>query len=540
MPRGQNCHSYDQILSAYLDGDLTHGERAELMQHLATCEDCRRILDEYRAIGTQLRALPALHSPDDLTDAIYAQTVDAPPRRLFLLTNRIGYPVAAIAAVLLVFIVAVFLLVDGYERRIDPTIVGSDPAANAMWSPTNPIRITFNKSMDRESVEAALAIQPTSERRNLDFTWEGNTLIIGETRTLKSGTEYEVRVTTDARDKWGKPLSEPFELAFATTTNVQLSDSEPTAEPTPSPTEQPENEVATTASRTATSVPATATPQPDNRSSDPPATSTTVPPATATGPPSTGSGEGSNGDPQPPADNPPPVEEPDPTSTPTEPPLPTPTETPEPVPTEAPEEPTAVPPTETPEATATPEPEPTEVPATPTVPEATPTPETIAVAGSFGNVYWSNELVQSGLGMPLDVERPIDARELDFQRGKMFQNLDSSTIYVMETAGFWSSVLDTSGDDLPEFVETSEEGIWEPGGVFGYIWQQDSYVQDTLQYAVEGQTQEFMSVVQEFENGMMLSSADGFIYVLYTGDNSWELYPDAGPLSDDDESSSEP
>ncbi len=30
----------------------------------------------------------------------------------------------------------------------------------------------------------------------------------------------------------------------------------------------------------------------------------------------------------------------------------------------------------------------------------------------------------------------------------------------------------------------------------------------------------------------MLSGADDFIYVLYINNATWELYPDAGPLSD--------
>lgn len=529
MSRNQGCRSYDEYLSAYLDGELSHAERTELLQHLATCEHCRKTMEAYRSIGTQIRSLPPLQVPDDLTDAIYAETVDAPPRRLFLINNRIGYPLAAAAAVLLIFVVAAFLLVDGYRRGIDPVIVGSDPAANVMWSPYNPIRITFNKEMDQESVESALTIQPTSERQDLAFRWEGNTLIIGGNRPLKPGSSYAVSVTTEARDKWGARLSEPFSLSFATSSSIQLTEAE--REPTPSPTPFPQ--IASSDLPTPTTAPAP--------TQEPVPTATPVPP-TPTSVPSgddgrSGGEEGAAGGPQEPVkEEPTATPEPEPTDVPVTPTPVPPTATPQPEPTQVP---TQVPPTQTPvpEPTVTPtqepEPEPTEEPATPTPePTVTPTPDTIGVTGSFGNVYWRNEAVQTSLGQPVAVEQSISARELDFQHGKMFQNLGTGEIYLMETIGTWSSLLDTSVDPLPEFVEVSEDGLWEPGGVFGYIWHEQSYVENTLGYAIEGEIQEFPSLMQQFENGIMLTSADGFIYVLYTTDLMWELYPDAGPLGE--------
>jgi predicted anti-sigma-YlaC factor YlaD len=112
----RSCQECRQIISAFIDGEATREENGRLRQHLATCADCRAILDSYRHIGGSIRALPAAHAPQHLTEAIFALTVDAEPRRLFLITSRLGYSLAAVASILLIFVVAGYLIIGGYER----------------------------------------------------------------------------------------------------------------------------------------------------------------------------------------------------------------------------------------------------------------------------------------------------------------------------------------------------------------------------------------------------------------------------------------
>lgn len=529
---GKNaCNNYRESLSAYLDGDLSPVERTELLQHLSGCAECRQLLEEYRTAGSRIRGLPPVIVPDSLTAAVYMHTVDAPPRRLRTITNRMAYPAAAVAAVLLVFVVAAFLLVDGYQRRIDPTIVGSTPSNGVMWRTSDPIRISFNKDMNKASVEAALAIVPTSERDRLELTWEGNTLVIGQNRLLKPGTTYSVKITTEARDKWGNRLTESFSLGFTTSMDVATSDATPTPTQPPAPT-------ATPAQNRQQAVP-TATP----------GSPAPLPAATST--PETESGTNQEEQDQGPAQHPETPGNQQGSTEPTTPAQPQPTATPEPEPTapaptatEAPaEEPTATAtavleePTATPAATMTPTVEPTAVPPTATAtlepePTATATPDTVAVAGSFGNVYWRNEAVRLHLGSPLGPSTSISVQELDFQRGKMLQNRANGQVFLMAVNLHWEFMYDTAGDALPEFVDVDGSGLWEPGGVFGHIWATDPVVADMLGYAVAGQVYAYESEIQYFEGGQMIYSADGYIYVLYD-DGTWELYPDAGPLIDD-------
>ena len=49
-----NCEKYLDLISAYADGELTAQESAEIEAHLANCEECRSILETYRAISAEI------------------------------------------------------------------------------------------------------------------------------------------------------------------------------------------------------------------------------------------------------------------------------------------------------------------------------------------------------------------------------------------------------------------------------------------------------------------------------------------------------
>lgn len=64
-----------ELLSAYLDNELSETDRAALEQRLATESDLRRTLDELRATVRLLHALPPLKAPRDFTldPAVYGR-----------------------------------------------------------------------------------------------------------------------------------------------------------------------------------------------------------------------------------------------------------------------------------------------------------------------------------------------------------------------------------------------------------------------------------------------------------------------------------
>ncbi len=223
--------------------------------------DPRRLSSCWQPCPSLPRAVP----PPELRDAIFAQTIDTKSRKVYLLTSRLGYSVAALAAVVLIFVVAIYLLINGYQRSLDPEVVASQPGNGMLWPLSRPVEITFNKEMDKESVEAALSIVPATEKDRLTLTWNGNTVVLGQNQTLHSASSYSILITTNAQDKWGKNLGSDFRLQFETSDSFALQT--PVPLPTPTVTPQP------TATPTTTPTPApqsTATPAGDGLAPIPP------------------------------------------------------------------------------------------------------------------------------------------------------------------------------------------------------------------------------------------------------------------------------
>lgn len=506
----RHCAQNRELISALLDGELSPDERAVLANHLAGCAECRALLDSYRAIGASIRVLPAAQPPADLTNAIYAATVDAEPRRLLFLSSKLGYSLAAVAAVALMFVVAGYLLVGGYQRGVTPTVISSEPTANTIWPTFKPIRITFNKPMDHASVEQSLAIQPVGEDVRLTMHWEGNTLVIGDAQSLRPGGSYVIKITNGARDKWGKRLDSDYTLAFGTSPTVAIEDT-PTPQPTAADTP--------TVGSSATTLPPAPTATQD-LGVVPVSPTVAAPTPTASAPASAGAPTATP-DAVVPGPNPPTAitgPEDEPTATPTEPPSnAAPTATPAATPTVAPTD-TPAPPTPTvPAPTATPAPPPTGTPVAPT-----PTPATIPVTGAFGDWYWGNDTVQSRLGAPTAAAAPTASQLLAFQYGSMYLRGDTNEIYVLQTDGVWSSFPNTATDD-PAAEAGALENTWVPGGALGVLWRNEASVSDALGYAYAATATSFDGQAQTFERGVMLSGPSD-VFVIYD-DGSWELYP---------------
>lgn len=88
-----------ELISAYLDGELSHAERAQLMAHLSGCGRCSAELEDVQRVRAAVRSLPVLEVPEDLFGAL-----GIPPAEVVPLHHNRGLWVGAAAAVVAVVI----------------------------------------------------------------------------------------------------------------------------------------------------------------------------------------------------------------------------------------------------------------------------------------------------------------------------------------------------------------------------------------------------------------------------------------------------
>jgi anti-sigma factor RsiW len=89
-----SCENNQALLSAYVDGELDLVQSLEIETHLETCQDCARIVQNQRTLGTALRAGSFYYHPPRHLQ----QRVRTSLRR----PRRINWPILAVAASLLV------------------------------------------------------------------------------------------------------------------------------------------------------------------------------------------------------------------------------------------------------------------------------------------------------------------------------------------------------------------------------------------------------------------------------------------------------
>jgi hypothetical protein len=172
-------------------------------------------------------------------------------------------------------------------------------------------------------------------------------------------------------------------------------------------------------------------------------------------------------------------------------------------------------------------------PAAATPDTGTPTADIIPVTGAFGSVYWANGDVQAQLGEAQAPEAHMNAAELGFQRGTMYERYDTSQIYVLFADNQWSPYPDTwtAAEGDGGGVSPDDPNLFIPKGSFGKVWNSDPNLAKSIGYAVKPDRHLMGGVVQQFAHGVMLYSDQGFVYVLYD-DGSWMLYPDTSGHGD--------
>jgi len=65
-------HFSDELAQAYVDGALSDREAERCSEHARTCAECRLLVESYRALASDLEALPSLEPELDFTRSVMA------------------------------------------------------------------------------------------------------------------------------------------------------------------------------------------------------------------------------------------------------------------------------------------------------------------------------------------------------------------------------------------------------------------------------------------------------------------------------------
>ena len=95
-PEAKEAHIAEDVLQAYLDGELGYDKIESLNQHLQACSSCNEQLHEMRQFFLTLEAAPYEHLRTDLTLSVMAAIKQRSVERVSLLPVLFGEGVVAV------------------------------------------------------------------------------------------------------------------------------------------------------------------------------------------------------------------------------------------------------------------------------------------------------------------------------------------------------------------------------------------------------------------------------------------------------------
>ncbi len=116
------CEKIQDLLSPYLDGELTSEAKAEVDAHLSSCRECAELLSLLRIATDSLASFPEVEPSRDLKAKLYAipDRKKKPRFSLDFLVKPSLQPVFTAATVLL--IIFSFYMFGPYKKDIDKSV----------------------------------------------------------------------------------------------------------------------------------------------------------------------------------------------------------------------------------------------------------------------------------------------------------------------------------------------------------------------------------------------------------------------------------
>ncbi|KKI85515.1 anti-sigma factor family protein [Shouchella clausii] len=103
----KTCHSHDELIHIYLDGDATKEQKEELYAHLQSCPSCREHLQELKKSIAFIQSSSHIEAPEGFTAGVMAKLPKTKKTAKWKLKAK-RHPILVAAAIFLIMMSAAF------------------------------------------------------------------------------------------------------------------------------------------------------------------------------------------------------------------------------------------------------------------------------------------------------------------------------------------------------------------------------------------------------------------------------------------------
>jgi hypothetical protein len=168
-----NCADYEIQIGEYVDGALDAPARQALEAHLSTCERCRRVAEDFRAIrAASLTLEPRVPPPHVWTRIAAAIDAEQPPRLWGIFGLQFGWRPLAAAAVALLVIAGVSWMawrdLASPPAAPNATVAAAPPVSH---EPVQPVEVELKLAED-QYVEAIAGLEQITKTGTTELDTE--------------------------------------------------------------------------------------------------------------------------------------------------------------------------------------------------------------------------------------------------------------------------------------------------------------------------------------------------------------------------------